>query len=883
MSAREKRKEQRKLQAVDDSVIAAEADSTKPIHVAAANSIRHLRTQMNNNDHEIPITTPNDNDDDVQGCIGGSQHQPLIARQSIAGNYTFYKTVFDRETLWKICRDDKPDVRRLMQGIQLLNRVLMCRQELATAVVSRNDQESASSSTLSFCLGQTSGKADVPSRQLIEMLKDGGICGFTKYDRHSLVYLLAHAESAATYAYEWKTPFVVFHDLTTDVNNDLSIWTWAGNMINRIASKNLLMVNRNRLSFHPCNFRILLEMAMNRPAIEVVGERQCLHTKHFKNTAGFPEVVQEDRDEEDDQNLTGKNNLTTCQDEIAASNESAVKVLAEKRSLLTCTDTYENASADQLINMGRVCTLILRALLEGSPNLVEQYNVRAYTEGSSAFTMSKDTKTLFHLSSGIVLSNFDGGRSGISAKESRLRVGTEANINVDAVLSHVKKNGGMKTLQVEEFICKAYKERKCPFCKEDALKTTLSNHGIDLPSLSPPVFKGKSRKRNSRVTSLGVLGNTSDSNQQYSMFESSTGIYCEKEVATTSGKPTSQVSVKNVRKRLFSDAFTNNLSVKSSKQEEKKDVESAVMDSGDVCKGQVWKMPVCTQRSVEAKIFHERFVEKIPSLRVMSECCGCVIHYGCLRTWISIAERSEHTRDRCFCCNAMTPLSKSLSYFFVQDSHSTNNCKHVMVDRFKPCNVLRKATWSLPDMDKVLYHLLPYEDTKRFNMAEQVTAHVKSLNFNIFEGLLNDLNVEIIKRDGVTHEKDMNLKEVESNKKKMKRKLRSSSAGPSIGHHVENDIDVTDKSKCDVNVAKLPVAQTGYKYNAFYIHAGRKIVVYDDFSRDTVKLANLILHELIHAAVAILCGWSCGHVGPFKTWQKYIMETLCPDTWIKLD
>ena len=212
-----------------------------------------------------------------------------------------------------------------------------------------------------------------------------------------------------------------------------------------------------------------------------------------------------------------------------------------------------------------------------------------------------------------------------------------------------------------------------------------------------------------------------------------------------------------------------------------------------------------------------------------------------------------------------------------------------MADKFKPCNILRRgrqrAKWSLPDMDEVLNKLLPYEDTKRYSMVEQVNAHIQSLNYAIFEGYLYGLNVVIAKRGNVSEEGDRESREEAKKKTKKHKCEQQSSIRQNQGGCMPKYDNSPEKAECDVAAAvvKLPVAKSGYKYDAFYIHAGRKIVVYDDFSRDTVKLANLILHELIHAAIAILCGWSCRHVGPFKVWQKYIMETLCPNTWVKLD
>ena len=73
----------------------------------------------------------------------------------------------------------------------------------------------------------------------------------------------------------------MFHDLTADVNNHLSTWNWASNTICRIASNDLLTVNRNRLAFRPSTFKVLWEMAMNRLAIEVVGDRQHLLPYRF--------------------------------------------------------------------------------------------------------------------------------------------------------------------------------------------------------------------------------------------------------------------------------------------------------------------------------------------------------------------------------------------------------------------------------------------------------------------------------------------------------------------------------------------------------------------------------------------------------------------------
>ena len=174
----------RKSQMKEGSLMTVEADSTITSGV-------NYTTKNITNDRKYSQLIKFGSKDGGQKNKGHALYQPMITQQSAGGSYTFYKTVFDKETLWRLCVDDKPDLQRLVKGINLLNRILKCRS-------------GSLSSAVYFCLGQTRGKADIPSMHLVNTLKDGGSCGFTEYDRHLLVYLCVHAESAAVFAYEWE-------------------------------------------------------------------------------------------------------------------------------------------------------------------------------------------------------------------------------------------------------------------------------------------------------------------------------------------------------------------------------------------------------------------------------------------------------------------------------------------------------------------------------------------------------------------------------------------------------------------------------------------------------------------------------------------------------
>ena len=104
--------------------------------------------------------------------------------------------------------------------------------------------------------------------------------------------------------------------------------------------------------------------------------------------------------------------------------------------------------------------------MKGSPDTIEQYNANVYTEDLPSLTMSKDTELLFHLSNGIVLSNFDGCHTGLSSREARLHGGTEANINMDTVLSHIEEVGGKKILRQKKNYIELIKNVNAYFVKK---------------------------------------------------------------------------------------------------------------------------------------------------------------------------------------------------------------------------------------------------------------------------------------------------------------------------------------------------------------------------------------------------------------------------------
>ena len=68
---------------------------------------------------------------------------------------------------------------------------------------------------------------------------------------------------------------------------------------------------------------------------------------------------------------------------------------------------------------------------------------------------------------------------------------------------------------------------------------------------------------------------------------------------------TPSLPVKKVRKRLFLDAFTDEDSLKVVEHEEEKDSIPSTTGNREACKGQIWETGICTQKSVEARIFHE--------------------------------------------------------------------------------------------------------------------------------------------------------------------------------------------------------------------------------------------------------------------------------------
>ena len=88
----------------------------------------------------------------------------------------------------------------------------------------------------------------------------------------------------------------------------------------------------------------------------------------FENTASLPikkETEEDSDDEEDGQHLAEADSVTTYKNEIKVSNGSAIKLLAAKQGLTTGIATYENMSADRLINMGLCMYIDITCHIEG--------------------------------------------------------------------------------------------------------------------------------------------------------------------------------------------------------------------------------------------------------------------------------------------------------------------------------------------------------------------------------------------------------------------------------------------------------------------------------------------------------------------------------------